>query len=230
MDTLFELTTEGSDEDENVIALRAIELWSKVPKLDGLQCCERNSSFRWINHLQLGLKTQMFSPEEDELIVTLCVIFEQRRAQIATQLTETSQVPIHNFGLLVDGKWRWGGSKKEKEDGKFNEEEEEEEKGDAVVIEAANLKRKKEGEASKRRYRVEMGVSKKEKLKRWGVRRRRKRWCKWWLKLLNDYGQAFYMPVSMFLLLLLVDEALCQGFCSFNIFDLDFSVVSRTQS
>uniref|UniRef100_M0ZT58 Cf-2.1 n=1 Tax=Solanum tuberosum TaxID=4113 RepID=M0ZT58_SOLTU len=44
MDTLFELTTEGSDEDENVIALLAIELWSKVPKLDGLQCCERNST------------------------------------------------------------------------------------------------------------------------------------------------------------------------------------------
>ncbi|KAH0754155.1 hypothetical protein KY290_024425 [Solanum tuberosum] len=115
MDTLFELTTEGSDEDENVIALLAIELWSKVPKLDGLQCCERNRSFRWINHLHLGLKTQMFSLEEDELIVTLCVIFEQRRGQIATQLTETSQdrlvsfflpvptVPIHNFGLLVDG-------------------------------------------------------------------------------------------------------------------------------
>uniref|UniRef100_M1C9S9 Sugar transporter n=1 Tax=Solanum tuberosum TaxID=4113 RepID=M1C9S9_SOLTU len=115
MDTLFELTTEGSDEDENVIALLAIELWSKVPKLDGLQCCERNRSFRWINHLHLGLKTQMFSLEEDELIVTLCIIFEQRRGQIATQLTETSQdrlvsfflpaptVPIHNFGLLVDG-------------------------------------------------------------------------------------------------------------------------------
>ncbi|KAH0778485.1 hypothetical protein KY290_004912 [Solanum tuberosum] len=46
------------------------------------------------------------------------------------------------------------------------------------VVEAADPKRKKEGEASKRRNRVEMGVSKKEKLKRWGVRRRRKRWCK----------------------------------------------------
>ncbi|KAH0680065.1 hypothetical protein KY284_021150 [Solanum tuberosum] len=80
----------------------------------------------------------------------------------------------------------WGSSKKEKEDGKFNEEEEE--KGDAVVIEAANLKRKKEGEASKRRNRIEMGVSKKEKLKRWGVRRRRKRWCKWWLKVRGVVG------------------------------------------
>ncbi|XP_049373627.1 uncharacterized protein LOC125838618 [Solanum verrucosum] len=62
-------------------------------------------------------------------------------------------------------KWRWGQGipKKEKEDGKFNEEEEE--KGDAMVVEAADLKRKKEGEVSNRRNRVEMGVSKKEKQK-----------------------------------------------------------------
>ncbi|KAH0720000.1 hypothetical protein KY284_005030 [Solanum tuberosum] len=46
------------------------------------------------------------------------------------------------------------------------------------VVEAADPERKKEGEASKRRNRDEMGVSKKEKLKRCGVRRRRKRWCK----------------------------------------------------
>ncbi|KAH0712945.1 hypothetical protein KY290_008495 [Solanum tuberosum] len=86
--------------------------------------------------------------------------------------------PIHHPLLRIQRKWRWvgGSSKKEKEDGKFNEEEEEEEKDDAVVVEATDLKRKKEGEASKRRNRVEMGVSKKEKLKRWGVQQRRKRW------------------------------------------------------
>ncbi|KAG5579465.1 hypothetical protein H5410_050092 [Solanum commersonii] len=46
------------------------------------------------------------------------------------------------------------------------------------VVEAADPERKKEGKAPKRKNRVEMGVLKKEKLKRWGVRRRRKRWCK----------------------------------------------------
>ncbi|KAG5569500.1 hypothetical protein H5410_059266 [Solanum commersonii] len=62
MDTLFELTTEGSDEDENVIALQAIELWSKVPKLDGLQCCERNR-FGFVTHVPQPLE---YKEDEDE--------------------------------------------------------------------------------------------------------------------------------------------------------------------
>ncbi|KAG5596159.1 hypothetical protein H5410_037391 [Solanum commersonii] len=91
MNTLFELTTEISEKDDDVIVIQAIILWSKVPKIDGSQCCEKKCSFRWIHHLWLSLKREMFSLEEEELIFTLHVMFELKRDQIATQLIETSQ-------------------------------------------------------------------------------------------------------------------------------------------
>jgi myb proto-oncogene protein len=69
------------EEDERLVAymLRSGQgSWSDVARNAGLQRCGKSCRLRWINYLRPDLKRGAFSPQEEELIVSLHAILGNR--------------------------------------------------------------------------------------------------------------------------------------------------------
>ena len=73
------------EEDERLVAymLRSGQgSWSDVARNAGLQRCGKSCRLRWINYLRPDLKRGAFSPEEEELIVSLHTILGNRYVRV----------------------------------------------------------------------------------------------------------------------------------------------------
>jgi hypothetical protein len=69
------------EEDEKLVAymLRSGQgSWSDVARNAGLQRCGKSCRLRWINYLRPDLKRGAFSPQEEEIIVSLHAILGNR--------------------------------------------------------------------------------------------------------------------------------------------------------
>ncbi|KAM0953810.1 putative transcription factor MYB-HB-like family [Dioscorea sansibarensis] len=45
--------------------------WTSVPKKAGLKRCGKSCRLRWTNYLRPNLKHESFTPQEEEMIITL---------------------------------------------------------------------------------------------------------------------------------------------------------------
>nr|ADQ53510.1 MYB protein [Phyllostachys edulis] len=88
------------EEDEklmNHITKHGHGCWSTVPKLAGLQRCGKSCRLRWINYLRPDLKRGAFSQEEEDLIIELHAVLENRWSHIATRLPGRTDNEIKNL-------------------------------------------------------------------------------------------------------------------------------------
>eukprot|EP01018_Ginkgo_biloba_P028778 Gb_35539 [translate_table: standard] len=71
--------------------------WSSLPERAGLQRCGKSCRLRWMNYLRPGIKRGNFSKEEENIIIYLHTIMENRWAQIAKHLPGRTDSEIKNY-------------------------------------------------------------------------------------------------------------------------------------
>ncbi|XP_008804161.1 transcription factor MYB35 [Phoenix dactylifera] len=70
--------------------------WTSVPKKAGLKRCGKSCRLRWTNYLRPNLKHESFTPQEEELIITLHATIGSRWSIIANQLPGRTDNDVKN--------------------------------------------------------------------------------------------------------------------------------------
>ncbi|KAF3323154.1 transcription factor [Carex littledalei] len=87
------------EEDQRLrdyILKNGLGCWSAVPTKAGLQRNGKSCRLRWINYLRPGLKRGMFSPEEEEIVITLQAQLGNKWSQIAMHLPGRTDNEVKN--------------------------------------------------------------------------------------------------------------------------------------
>ncbi|XP_054806960.1 transcription factor MYB8-like [Prosopis cineraria] len=88
------------DEDQrliNYITLHGQGSWRSLPKAAGLLRCGKSCRLRWINYLRPDLKRGNFTPEEDNLIISLHSLLGNKWSLIAARLPGRTDNEIKNY-------------------------------------------------------------------------------------------------------------------------------------
>ncbi|EMS48817.1 Transcription factor LAF1 [Triticum urartu] len=71
--------------------------WSALPAKAGLQRNGKSCRLRWINYLRPGLKHGMFSPEEEETVMSLHAALGNKWSRIARHLPGRTDNEVKNY-------------------------------------------------------------------------------------------------------------------------------------
>ncbi|KAH7677699.1 myb proto-oncogene protein plant protein [Dioscorea alata] len=71
--------------------------WTSVPKKAGLKRCGKSCRLRWTNYLRPNLKHESFTPQEEEMIITLHATIGSRWSIIANQLPGRTDNDVKNY-------------------------------------------------------------------------------------------------------------------------------------
>ncbi|XP_045812329.1 transcription factor MYB35 [Trifolium pratense] len=88
------------EEDAKILAYVAkhgIGNWTLVPKIAGLNRCGKSCRLRWTNYLRPDLKHDSFTPQEEELIITLHAAIGSRWSLIAKRLPGRTDNDVKNY-------------------------------------------------------------------------------------------------------------------------------------
>ncbi|KAL5080162.1 hypothetical protein RYX36_008583 [Vicia faba] len=88
------------EEDAKILAYVAnhgIGNWTLVPKIAGLNRCGKSCRLRWTNYLRPDLKHDGFTPQEEELIITLHAAIGSRWSLIAKRLPGRTDNDVKNY-------------------------------------------------------------------------------------------------------------------------------------
>ncbi|XP_071689484.1 transcription factor MYB7-like [Rutidosis leptorrhynchoides] len=71
--------------------------WRSLPKSAGLNRCGKSCRLRWINYLRPDLKRGNFTPQEDQLILSLHAVLGNKWSMIASKLPGRTDNEIKNY-------------------------------------------------------------------------------------------------------------------------------------
>ncbi|XP_028784097.1 transcription factor MYB35-like [Neltuma alba] len=71
--------------------------WTSVPKKAGLKRCGKSCRLRWTNYLRPDLKQDIFTPQEEDLILKLHAAIGSRWSMIAQQLPGRTDNDVKNY-------------------------------------------------------------------------------------------------------------------------------------